>query len=109
MVCPELGEHEHEFGHESMSELKSEADHLYELFIKIGIRLGRKLSGVRAARVWAFFICCTFSLSRQYLNCGFKLEKLSGRRLLLNYSDRLQNGDSKSYEKSRDDTRILSM
>ena len=44
-------------------------------------------------------------MSRQYLNCGFKLEKLSGRRLLLNYSDRLQNGDSKSYEKSRDETK----
>lgn len=44
---------------------------------------------------WTVFVGHFFSMSRQYLNCGLQLVKISGRRLLLNYSEWLQNGDPK--------------
>ena len=45
MVCPELGEHEHEFGHESMSKLMSKPDPNMdgsESFVKLRIRNGHR-------------------------------------------------------------------
>ena len=44
---------------------------------------------------WTFFVGHFLTMSRQYLNCGLQLVKISGRRLLLNYSEWLQNGDPK--------------
>ena len=44
---------------------------------------------------WTFFVGHFLTMSRQYLNCGLQLVKISGRRLLLNYSEWLQNGDLK--------------